>query len=276
MSIPQQAAVPLPAPHPAQEAVPGKTPATARALAARGTHLDTDQVGVIELDGQAVEYTMRRSVRRKRAMLSLSDRGLILALPLRMSARSIETFLQHSHPWLRRHLPRWQANAHPHLDLAALQRVLWLGESLALDVHAGTVPTVEQADARFRVSQPDPTDLGAVRQSLRSWIQARALPHFEARARHFAPVVGVDVPPIKLTSALTLWGSCTPAGLVRVNWRLMQAPVHLIDYVVVHELAHLVEANHSGRFWAVVERGCRDHRQARRELSEWQRRLALL
>ena len=69
---------------------------------------------------------------------------------------------------------------------------------------------------------------------------------------------------------------CTPAGLVRINWRLMQAPAHLIDYVVVHELAHIVEANHSSRFWAVVERGYREHRQARRELSEWQRRLAAL
>ncbi|MBY0437172.1 MAG: M48 family metallopeptidase [Burkholderiales bacterium] len=247
-----------------------------RMMAARGTHLDTDQIGLIELDGQPVEYVMRRSLRRTRAMLSLSDRGLVLAVPMRMSARAIETFLQHSHPWLRRHFPRWRDNARPHLELTTLQRVLWQGASLPIDVGAAAAPSVRPEDGRIGVRVPDPADPGAVRAALRAWVQSAALPHFEERARHFAPMVGVDAPPIRLTNARTLWGSCTPAGLVRVNWRLMQGPAHLVDYVVVHELAHLVEANHSARFWAVVERGYREHREARRELTEWQRRLAAL
>ncbi len=282
MSIPHHPgnALQYPAPKPAQrttqETASGSTPPAVRTMAARGTHLDTDQVGVIELDGQPIEYTMRRSLRRKRAMLSLSERGLILAVPLRMSLRAIEGFLQHSHPWLRRHLPRWRANARPHLELSTLQQVLWLGESLPIDVARAAAPSVERLGARLAVALPEPGDLGALRSALRNWVQAHALPHFEDRACHFATVVGVKKPPMKLTNARTLWGSCTPAGLVRINWRLMQAPAHLIDYVVVHELAHIVEANHSSRFWAVVERGYLEHRQARRELSEWQRRLAAL
>jgi len=248
----------------------------ARALAARVTHLDTDQIGVIELDGQPVEYVLRRSVRRTRAMLSLSDRGLVLAVPVRMPLRAIQTFLEHSHPWLRRHLPRWRASTLPHPELAALQRVLWQGESLAIDVVSGSAARVEKAGERVIVAVADPRDLAQVRVALRHWIQTEALPWFEARARHFAPGIGVDIPPIKLTSARTLWGSCTPAGLIRINWRLLQAPQHLADYVIVHELAHLLEPNHSTRFWAVVERGYPEHRAARRELTEWQRRLATL
>jgi len=248
-----------------------------RTLAARGgTHLDTDQIGLIELDGQPVEYVMRRSLRRTRAMLSLSERGLVLAVPMRMSVRSIELFLQHSHPWLRRHLPRWRANGRPHLELATLQQVLWQGAPMPIDISHAPAPRVRPVDGRVGVGVPDPLDPGAVRNALRTWVQSHALPHFEDRARHFAPAVGVGVPPIKLTNARTLWGSCTPAGLVRLNWRLMQGPAHLVDYVVVHELAHLVEANHSARFWAVVERGYPEHREARRELTEWQRRLAAL
>ena len=266
-----------PASNAARQDLSRSTMPAVRTMAARGgTHLDTDQVGVIELDGQPVEYTMRRSLRRKRAMLSLSDRGLVLAVPLRMSLRAIEGFLQHSHPWLRRHLPRWRANARPHLELTMLQQLLWLGEPLPIDVARAAAPSVQRIGARIAVALPEPDDLGAVRATLRTWVQAHALPHFEDRACHFAPVVGVKMPPLKLTNARTLWGSCTAAGLVRNNWRLMQAPAHLIDYVVVHELAHIVEANHSSRFWAVVERGYREHRQARRELSEWQRRLAAL
>lgn len=249
---------------------------SARALAARVTHLDTDQIGLIELDGQPVEYVLRRSMRRTRAMLSLSDRGLVLAVPVRMPARAVQTFLEHSHSWLRRHLPRWRANSLPHPELAALQRVLWQGESLAIDLVAGSSARAEKADDRVIVAVPDPNDPTQVRGTLRSWIQGEALRSFEARARHLAPCIGVGMPPIKLTSARTLWGSCTPAGLIRINWRLLQAPQHLADYVVAHELAHLVEANHSARFWAVVERGYPEHRAARRELTEWQRRLATL
>jgi predicted metal-dependent hydrolase len=270
-----------PAPDPAQATHDSSARTAIRGQAARGTHLDTDQVGLIQLDGRPIEYTMRRSVRRKRAMLSLSDRGLMLAVPLRMSSRAIEDFLQLSHPWLRRHLPRWQASARPHLELDTLQQVLWMGESLrvdpvATDVAAADASRVDRQTTSVTVSLPDPGDFASLRLALRGWIQGQALPHFTERARYFAPVVGVGLPPIKLTEARTLWGSCTPKGLVRLNWRLMQAPPHLIDYVVVHELAHLLEPNHSSRFWAVVERGCREHRGARRELSQWQRRLAAL
>jgi hypothetical protein len=241
---------------------------------------------VLDLDGQPVEYILRRSLRRTRAMLSLSDRGLILSVPVRMQARAIDTFLDHSRPWLRRHLPRWRANTAPSPELSALQRVLLLGEPLTIDMAAAAAavapsrrqpsPQVVRNGDRVSVTVADPLDLAQVRSALRAWMQADALPWFEARARFFSPQLGVQVPPIKLTNARTLWGSCTPAGLVRLNWRLLQAPARLIDYVVVHELAHLIEANHSSRFWAVVARGFPAHRDARRELTEWQRRLAAL
>ena len=74
---------------------------------------------------------------------------------------------------------------------------------------------------------------------------------------------------IKLTSATTQWGSCTVHGVVRLNWQLVKMRLHLIDYVVVHELAHLVEMNHSPAFWSVVESVCPDYKQCRAELKRF-------
>ena len=74
---------------------------------------------------------------------------------------------------------------------------------------------------------------------------------------------------IKLTSAKTQWGSCTAQGVIRLNWQLVTMPLHLIDYVVVHELAHLQEMNHSAAFWRVVEEACPDYLKVRKELREW-------
>ena len=122
----------------------------------------------------------------------------------------------------------------------------------------------------------DPASAEQIRDAAQAWLMRRARAHFEARLRHFAPSLGVQWRRLALSSASTRWGSAAADGSIRLHWRLIHFSPEVIDYVVVHELAHLVEANHSGRFWAVVERGYRDHRQARRELSEWQRRLALL
>jgi predicted metal-dependent hydrolase len=84
------------------------------------------------------------------------------------------------------------------------------------------------------------------------WFQAEAKRVFGERLDLYAPRVGVTYNAFALSSAGTRWGSCTVAGNIRLNWKLIHYPLGLLDYVVVHELAHLREMNHSPAFWAVV------------------------
>ena len=88
--------------------------------------------------------------------------------------------------------------------------------------------------------------------------------------------LGRALPPIALSSARTRWGSCSQASGIRFNWRLIHLPTHLVDYVVAHELAHLVEMNHSPRFWAEVGRLYPDWRAARAELKLRGREIPLI
>lgn len=90
------------------------------------------------------------------------------------------------------------------------------------------------------------------------------------RAAHHAAQLQRPLPRVALSNAQTRWGSCSEKSGIRLSWRLIHAPPRLLDYVVAHEMAHLVEMNHSPRFWKVVERLCPDYRAARDEL----RRLA--
>jgi predicted metal-dependent hydrolase len=83
---------------------------------------------------------------------------------------------------------------------------------------------------------------------------------------HYAAVLQVAPAEIRLTTAKTRWGSCTARGTVRLNLQLVKLPMRLIDYVVVHELAHLREMNHSAAFWCVVGGACPDYAKLRREL----------
>ncbi len=89
---------------------------------------------------------------------------------------------------------------------------------------------------------------------------------FHARASLYAPQLGVTFGKVRVKGHKTLWGSCAPSGDLNFNWRLTLAPPEVLDYVVIHELAHRLEMNHSRRFWAHVERLCPDHRDRRRWL----------
>jgi hypothetical protein len=91
---------------------------------------------------------------------------------------------------------------------------------------------------------------------------------FRARAEFWAAELGVTFGAVRVKDQRTLWGSCSPDGNLNFNWRLTLAPPDTLDYVVIHELAHRVEMNHSRAFWAVVERACPDHRRHRRWLRE--------
>lgn len=101
---------------------------------------------------------------------------------------------------------------------------------------------------------------------------ARALPEgdlvalFRSRAELYAPALGVTFGSVKVKDQRSLWGSCSAQGNLNFSWRLALAPEPVLDYLVVHELAHRAQMNHSKRFWAVVARACPGHKSHRRWL----------
>ena len=103
----------------------------------------------------------------------------------------------------------------------------------------------------------------------------KAKEYLTRRCEHFAPRMGVDFQSVKVNSARTRWGSCTSEGNLNFTYRLIFAEPELIDYIVVHELAHRREMNHSPRFWAVVEATLPDYRKHRAALREFQRNISI-
>ena len=99
-------------------------------------------------------------------------------------------------------------------------------------------------------------------------LQARGREVFAARVAHFAPLVGVSWGRISVRRQHSKWGSCSGKGNLNFNCLLLLAPAEVLDYVVVHELCHRLEMNHSPRFWAEVGRVCPGYREARRWLRE--------
>ena len=92
-----------------------------------------------------------------------------------------------------------------------------------------------------------------MRRLLLGWLKERALDALAPRVAHYAARVSLPAPPLALSNARTQWGVCMASGRIRLSWRLVHLRPELADYVVAHEIAHLVELNHSERFWALVE-----------------------
>jgi len=121
-----------------------------------------------------------------------------------------------------------------------------------------------------------PVAVDDLHRSLLRALQTRALDWHRHRVEAYCLQLGLAAPAVRLSNARTRWGSCSSTSGIRLHWRLIHLPPALIDYVVAHEVAHLLEMNHSPRFWAVVERVYPDWRRARAELRTAAARLPVI
>jgi len=224
----------------------------------------------IHLSGKEINYTLKRSGYRRSIGLRIDDRGLTVNAPLRASEKWLHSVLLDKADWVIDKLGDWESKKAPPIFWAEGARIPFRGEEFVLTL------TPRQRGARpalhgevLHVPAGLEADAEQIEKAVTHWYREEALRVFGECAEHFAPLMNVAPREIKLTSARTQWGSCTARGVVRLNWQLVKMPLHLIDYVVVHELAHLVEMNHSAAFWQVVERACPEYKECRAELRSY-------
>lgn len=220
----------------------------------------------IQLGSRIVDYKLLRSRRRTLGM-TIDQRGLRVGASPRTSLREVERFLHHNAEWVLKKLDEWHGHGKSrHLAICEGALVPVLGEDCVVRVEQGANRVRWVGHTLILQARPDADLRHLARRALRN----RALEVFTERTAHYAAKLHRPMPRLALSNAQTRWGSCNEKTGIRLSWRLIHSPLWLIDYVVVHELAHLVEMNHSKRFWDVVERLYPEYRAARDEL----RRLA--
>lgn len=220
-----------------------------------------EQLRRLQLGSAIVAYKLTRS-RRRTIGITIDQRGLRIGAPRHTGLQEIESFMRLHTDWICRKLDEWQASATvgPYVvhDGAQLQV---FGENWAVRLARGMQRARwEHASHELWLEVRSGVD---PRPLLRRTLQERVLQHFRQRAGFYALRLGRPLPPLALSSAQSRWGSCSHRSGIRLNWRLIHLPPAQIDYVVAHELAHLVEMNHSARFWSQVERLLPDYQSAR-------------
>jgi hypothetical protein len=201
-------------------------------------------------------------------VLTVDERGLIVSAPWRSTEQRITGIIRDAEDWVLSKLAVWSAYPSRNQSWADGDTIKYLGRDLLLNVRedsAAALATLSEANC-LQVALPEPRDAVAVRTAVLKWYRRHATSNFTERIGVYARLYGLPAPRLFLSGARTRWGSCNVKREVRLNWRLIQAPQPTIDYVVAHELAHLVEMNHSRRFWNLVAAVCPHHWQARAEL----------
>ncbi|WP_170845080.1 M48 family metallopeptidase [Chitinasiproducens palmae] len=230
------------------------------------------------LGGREIDYRLRRSARRSVGFV-IDQHGLSVTAPRRLAEREVLLALSSKAGWIVAKLDEWRlrppvappaetvwrdGDTVPYLGMPLILRLDQATRGVHLDRLTGTL-TVGRATARAASDALSQAHVGA---ALTRWFKAMARAELGDRLAAHAARAQLRYERFALSSARTRWGSCSSRGTIRLNWRLIHLDPDLIDYVVVHELAHLLQMNHSPRFWAEVARLMPDYETRRRTLRQ--------
>ena len=204
-------------------------------------------------NGETIEYQLERRARRT-VGLKINDDGLTVHAPKYILGYQLKKILQDKSNWIINKLAARQNNKVPPIEWKNGERLLYLGEPVSLSlIHNTKNKQVQFNHGSMTIASPHIDDDEHIQHKVVQWYKKQALEDFQRRLAIFAAKLDVPTPPLRLSNAKTRWGSCSSDGVIRLSWRLMQAPPQLINYVTCHELAHLKEMNHSKKFWSIVE-----------------------
>ncbi len=205
-----------------------------------------------------------RSLRARHYRLTLRKDGVAaVTVPARGSEREARAFVEQHRDWLERARARQARRPRAAERWTIGTPVLWRGEMTEIRrASEGERPTVCVAADVFPVAAFE----GDLRAALEAQFARRAKIELPARTWELAAETGADVKQVTVRNQRSRWGSCSAGGTISLNWRLVQTPDSVRDYIIYHELMHLREMNHSDRFWARVEEVCPWWRDAERWL----------
>ena len=205
-----------------------------------------------------MHYVLRRSARRSHGFM-INDDGLHVTSPRGSTLADIDNAIRAKQHWI---LTKLFERSERRVLRALTPTVEWIDGATLPYLGGDIILRLQDATRSHCVFDLDTRELKLgvtpglsewqIRERVKLWFQDEARRLFGERLDLYAPQVGVSYHSYAISSAGTRWGSCTVAGNIRLNWKLIHYPLALLDYVVIHELAHLREMNHSPRFWAVV------------------------
>ena len=220
-----------------------------------------------------IEYQVRRSERRKKTVqVTIDGGGVQVAAPMDTPADDLQTLVRRRAPWILNHASEGLLAVAPKRFVSG-ETLPYLGRNVRMvfDIADVRKPEVQFDHWRFTIKVPhdlrDDQRYERIRKTIVGWYRGRAAVRLQAGVEKWLPRFGGGEPPeILIRDQRQRWGSCAPDGTLRFNWRVVMLEPALVDYVIVHELAHLTVRNHSDDYWKLVIQIIPDAQERRRIL----------
>ena len=230
---------------------------------------------IINFNGQDVHYSQRLDKRRKNIQIRVLPSTMVeIVTPGKLTTAELEHILSAKRNWLTGRLHKLATlAANPiNLHLTAGSRLLYRGEPRVLTVLTGSSrPEVVLTSTEVLVKLPAGPEADRqvmTEQIIKTWLVQQAGELFLNKTSHWAAIIGVSPARITIKDQKTRWGSCSSLGNINYNWRIIMAPPQVADYLIIHELCHLLVPNHSVRFWEQVGRYMPEYRECRKWLTD--------
>lgn len=218
----------------------------------------------VSKNGAVIEYELKQTQRKNIECRVTPNRVTVFA-PFRLPVHEADAFVLKQADWILNALNQSKANAEAILErnkknMQDGMPIPIEGKNYLLLCREEGPDDVQIDGNRIIVSGMEGNPL-ITRVIIREYLQNLAMKRLEERVRYHAERIGVHPKSITLREQKTKWGSCSSLGNLNFNWKLIMAPPEALDYVVVHELCHMLEMNHSPAFWAQVEKHCPDYKK---------------
>ena len=223
------------------------------------------------LDGQLISYTLKRSHRARCVRLEVRERaGLTVVVPRSYKLQQLDDLLKRKASWILGKTAQYVQNTplFAPRELKSGDSIPYLGEELQVAVcqqteHADHIERQQNTLVICRASEQD-----RLNSLLERWYRTQAARLIEQKVRRLTARLGLSYARLTIRGQRTRWGSCSCKGNLSFNWRLIMAPEPVVDYVIIHEVVHLKEMNHTRRFWGLVAEQCPSWREHRKWLND--------
>ncbi len=192
--------------------------------------------------------------RSNRSTLSLSilkDGQIVVKAPLKLSNERIQKFVFEKQAWIREKLTIIENNRQKYEEVISYRRFMLFGNQYSLKL-SSAVKKIETAKSDLVIYMPASTENDKILSKLKAWYKKQAKTILEERVNYLSSILKLRPNTVRISDSKGRWGSCNSRGNISLNFRVIMLEPAVIDYVIVHELCHLVEMNHSKRFWNLV------------------------
>lgn len=228
----------------------------------------------ILIGDKELKYILIRSS-RKTIGIAIEKNGLVkVTSPFRVSEDYINQLLQQKAPWIFKKL----VDIETRVDKTNKPKVFeegesfsYLGKELKLKLFRSSTlknPTVRRDGENLVIALPNNCEVEKLKHALKQWYVAQFKLVTVERVKYYSEIIGVAPQRITIREQKTRWGSCSARGNINLNWKLIMASMEVLDYVVIHELCHMKQMNHSKEFWKLVEGVFPQHKSCRDWLKE--------